>query len=453
MTLALGTYQAAVDTKIQEFNAADFNSRFWQKDATLWTTDAEAQESIRSFMGWLRVAEDLKKAVPEIEAFVADVRAAGFKHVVVMGMGGSSMAPIVFEKTGEPGANSLPVSILDTTSPGTVLEIEKSIPLAETLFIVASKSGTTAEPLAFGDYFYAKLKEIKGDKAGENFVAITDPGSKFIAAATAEGYRKIFLNFTEVGGRFSALTFFGLVPAALYGLNIGEMLDRALGMMQACGSAGATEYNPGLELGSALGILAQQGRDKLTLVVPPALASFGLWLEQLIAESTGKQGTGILPVAGEPLADDLAVYGQDRVFVYVGYQPEIDAQNAPKLAALQAAGHPVITILMHDALDMGAEFYRWEIATAVVGAVLSINPFDQPNVQAAKTATDKLMKTVAEEGHLPAEDATLSENGLSYYGAPAAADAAALLKQFFGQAHAGDYVAIQAYLAEAECRV
>ncbi|MDO7876386.1 hypothetical protein Q5H93_16700 [Hymenobacter sp. ASUV-10] len=448
MTLALGSYQAAVDTKIQELTAADFNSRFWQKDATLWTSDAEAQESIRSFMGWLRVAEDLKKAVPEIEAFVEEVRAAGFKHVVVMGMGGSSMAPIVFEKTSARSDKGLPVSILDTTSPGTVREIENSVPLAETLFVVASKSGTTAEPLAFGDYFYAKLKEIKGDKAGENFVAITDPGSKFITAATAEGYRKIFLNFTEVGGRFSALTYFGLVPAALYGLNIGEILTRALRMMQATGADGATEHNPGLELGTALGVLAQQGRDKLTLIVPPALDSFGLWLEQLIAESTGKQGTGILPVAGEPLADDLGVYGKDRVFVYVGYQPAIDAANAPKLKALQEAGHPVITILMQDALDLGAEFYRWEIATAVVGVVLGINPFDQPNVQAAKTATDKLMKTVAEEGKLPAEEATLSENNLSYYGSTKGTDAAALLQQFFGQAHPGDYVAIQAYLAE-----
>jgi transaldolase/glucose-6-phosphate isomerase len=448
MTLALGSYQAAVDTKNQELKAADFNSRFWQKDATLWTSDAEAQESIRSFMGWLRVAEDLKKAVPEIEAFVAKVRAAGFRHVVVMGMGGSSMAPIVFEKTSPRSEKGLPVSILDTTSPGTVREIESAVPLAETLFVVASKSGTTAEPLAFGDYFYARLKEIKGDKAGENFVAITDPGSKFITAATAEGYRKIFLNFTEVGGRFSALTYFGLVPAALYGLNIGEILDRALRMMQATGADGATAHNPGLELGTALGVLAQQGRDKLTLIVPPALSSFGLWLEQLIAESTGKQGTGILPVAGEPLAADLGVYGNDRVFVYVGYQSGIDAANAPKLKALQDAGHPVITILMQDALDLGAEFYRWEIATAVVGVVLGINPFDQPNVQAAKTATDKLMKTVAEEGHLPAEEATLSENNLSYYGNTQGANAAALLQQFFGQAHPGDYVAIQAYLAE-----
>ena len=319
MTLALGQYQTAVTAKIQDFNAADFTARFWQQDATLWTEDAAAQHSIRSFMGWLRVADALAAAVPEIEQFGAEVRAAGFRHVVVMGMGGSTMAPIVFEKSFARGPLGLPMTILDTTNPGTVRAVEAAVPLADTLFIVASKSGTTAEPLAFGDYFYARMREIKGDKAGENFVAITDPGSKFIAAAEAQGYRHVFLNFTEVGGRFSALSYFGMVPAALYGLNIGELLARAQRMMQACGSEGATADNPGLDLGTALGVLAQSGRDKLTLVVPPALADLGLWLEQLVAESTGKAGVGILPVAGEPLADP-AVYGPDQVFVYVGYE-------------------------------------------------------------------------------------------------------------------------------------
>lgn len=447
MTLELGQYQPAVAAKIQEFNAADFTARFWQKDVTLWTEDAEAQASIRAFMGWLRVADALAAAVPEIEQFVAEVRAAGFKHVVVMGMGGSTMAPIVFEKSFARGANGLPMSILDTTNPGTVREIEAAVPLADTLFIVASKSGTTAEPLAFGDYFYAKLKELKGEKAGENFVAITDPGSKFIASATADGYRRIFLNFTDVGGRFSALSYFGMVPAALYGLDIRELLTRAQAMMQACGSDGSVADNPGLTLGTALGVMAQNGRDKLTLVVPHALSDLGLWLEQLVAESTGKGGVGILPVAGEPLAGP-EVYGPDQVFVYVGYQNEADADNRTKLAALQAAGHPVITILMHDALDLGAEFFRWEVATAVASAVFGINPFDQPNVQAAKTATDALMKVVAEKGALPAQEKTLSADGIDYYAASSAPNAAQLLTQFFGQARPGDYVAIQAYLTE-----
>ncbi len=450
MTLQLGQYQAAVETKLQDFNAKNFTAGFWQKQADLWVQDAEAQQSLRSFMGWLRVAETMLPRVGEIEEFAQEVRAAGFKHVVVMGMGGSTMTPIVFKQAFEKSADGLPLLVLDTTNPGSVREIEEAVSLPETLFVVASKSGTTAEPLAFGDYFYARLQELKGDKAGENFVAITDPGSKFVTQATNEGYRRIFLNFAEVGGRFSALSYFGLVPAALYGINIQTLLERAIAMMRAAGSEGAVAHNPGLELGVALGVLAQQGRDKLTLVVPEHLTDLGLWLEQLIAESTGKEDKGILPVAGDPLGTP-EVYGPDRVFVYVGYENQPDAENRRKVAALQAAGHPVITILMRDALDLGAEFFRWEVATAVASAVLEINPFDQPNVQAAKTATDQLMKVVVERGSLPQTSApVLTENGLSYYTSVAGstATAADVLKAFFGQAGTDNFLCIQAYLME-----
>ncbi len=446
MTLALGSYQAAVDARLQEYQAADFVPRFWQRDASLWTADAAAQASIRSFMGWLRVADELAAAVPEIEKFAQEVRAAGFQHVVVMGMGGSSMTPIVLAESLARGPQGLPLTILDTTNPGTVRAVEAAVPLAHTLFVVASKSGTTAEPLAFGDYFYARLQAIKGDQAGQNFVAITDPGSKFVTAATAEGYRRIFLNYADVGGRFSALSYFGLVPAALYGLDIKEFLARAQAMMAACEAPDPTA-NPGLTLGTALGVLAQRGRDKLTLVVPDSLKDLGLWLEQLIAESTGKHGLGILPVAAEPLAGP-EVYGHDQVFVYVGYADQADAENRQKLAALQAVGHPVITILLADGLDLGAEFFRWEVATAVAGAVLGINPFDQPNVQAAKTATDALMREVAEKGSLPKATPTFSADGKDFYGGVAAAGVAPALTQFFGQARPGNYVAIQAYLTE-----
>ncbi|WP_324670991.1 bifunctional transaldolase/phosoglucose isomerase [Hymenobacter sp. GOD-10R] len=442
----LGPYQSAIDSKKQEYQSSNFIDGFWQKEATLWTQNAEAQESIRSFMGWLRVAETMVPAAPALEQFAHDMKAAGYTHVVVMGMGGSTMAPIVFEKSFQKGEGFLEMLILDTTDPGTVRHIEESVPLETTLFIVASKSGTTAEPLAFGDYFYDKLKAIKGDKAGENFIAITDPGSKFIKTAEELGYRRTFLNFTEVGGRFSALTYFGLVPAALYGLNVGELLERAIRMMRACGAYGATEQNPGLDLGVALGVLAQQGRDKMTLITPPSLSDLGLWLEQLLAESTGKEGKGILPVAGEPLAEP-AIYGNDRVFVYVGYQNEADEDNKQKLQALAAAGHPVITILMEDTLDLGQEFFRWEVATSIVGAVLGINPFDQPNVQAAKTATDRLMKEVTEKGSLPEETPALEADGVKYFTTATGNDATSLLSQFF-QAHPSDYVAVQAYLTE-----
>ncbi|QNH63213.1 glucose-6-phosphate isomerase [Hymenobacter sediminicola] len=448
MIMHLGSYQAAVDAKLQEFNAKNFTTGFWQKQADLWVQDEAAQQSLRSFMGWLRVAETMLPRVSEIEEFAKEVKAAGLKHVVVMGMGGSTMTPIVFKQAFEKSADGLPLSVLDTTNPASVREIEESVPLAETLFVVASKSGTTAEPLAFGDYFYARLKELKGDKAGENFVAITDPGSKFVTQATAEGYRRIFLNFAEVGGRFSALSYFGLVPAALYGIDIKTLLERAIGMMRATGSEGQVEQNPGLELGVALGLLAQEGRDKLTLVVPAGLSDFGLWLEQLVAESTGKEGKGILPLAGDPL-NGPQVYGADRVFVYVGYENQPDEENRRKVAALQTAGHPVITILLHDALDLGQEFFRWEVATAVASAVLEINPFDQPNVQAAKTATDQLMKVVVEKGALPQTSTpVLQENGLDYYTSVSGADAVEVLRNFFGQAKASDFLCIQAYLQE-----
>ncbi|NVO84302.1 glucose-6-phosphate isomerase [Hymenobacter terrestris] len=447
-TLQLGSYQSAADAQLAKFQTQNFTTGFWQKQADLWVSDAEGQQSIRSFMGWLRVVDDMLPAVPEIEQFVEEVKAAGFRHVVVMGMGGSSMTPIVLRQAFGQLAGGLPLSVLDTTNPGSVREIEAAVPLAETLFVVASKSGTTAEPLAFGDYFFARMQELKGDRAGENFVAITDPGSQFVTQATAQKYRRIFLNFADVGGRFSALSYFGLVPAALLGIDIKTLLERAQTMMRACGAEGPADHNPGLELGAALGVLAQQGCDKLTLVVPENLSDFGLWLEQLVAESTGKQGTGILPLAGDPLSAP-AVYGSDRVFVYVGYENQPDEENRQKVAALQAAGHPIITILLRDALDLGAEFFRWEVATAVASAVLSINPFDQPNVQAAKTATNRLMEVVEQQGQLPQTSyPNASENGLDYYASVTGTSTEAVLKAFFGQAKAGDYLCVQAYLME-----
>ena len=447
-TYRLGQYQPAIEAKIADLNAHDFTTRFWQKDATLWTQDAAAQQSIRSFMGWLDTPEVMARNAAAIKQFVQDVVDDGFQHVVVMGMGGSSMAPIVFQRSFEQAG--LPLSILDTTDPGTVAALEAGLPLAHTLFVVASKSGTTAEPLAFGDYFYDKLKGLKGDKAGENFVAITDPGSKFTEQARREGFRHVFLNYAEVGGRFSALTYFGMVPAALYGIDIEALLRGAAGMMRDCGAQGPVAHNPGLQLGTAIGYLATQGRDKLTLITPDSLSSLGLWLEQLFAESTGKQGKGVLPVAGEPLGRPDE-YGTDRVFVYVGYEGETDQANQDKLAALEQAGHPVISILLNEALDLGREFYRWEIAVSVVGIILAINPFDQPNVQAAKTATDQLMKEVTEKGQLPSPgQPTATADGISYFSTVGGTDAASVLLHFLQQAQPGNFVTLQVYLHETD---
>jgi transaldolase/glucose-6-phosphate isomerase len=315
------------------------------------------------------------------------------------------------------------------------------------LFVVGSKSGTTAEPLAFGDYFYAKVKALKGQRAGENFVVITDPGTPLVDLARERGFRRTFLNFPDIGGRYSALSYFGLVPAALLRMDAGELLARALRMVHACAASVPLLENPGVALGAALGELARHGRDKVTFLMPPALASLGMWLEQLLAESTGKQNTGLLPVAGEPIGEP-SVYGQDRLFVYIRLKDEADPALERGIAALRQAGQPVVAIQMDDLLDLGQEFFRWEIATAAAGAILKINPFDQPNVQESKDNTDHLLAAVRKQDHLPEEQASLTEGPLHLYTQLPASTLAEALGRFLAQARPGNYVALMAYLTE-----
>jgi len=260
----------------------------WRKDASLWKTDAKNRKSIRNALGWLHVAEKMEEHLEGVTRFVSEVKSAGFRYVVDMGMGGSSLAPLVFQRTFTTGGNGLRLIVLDTTDPVTIQKIEREVVLSETLFIVASKSGTTAEPLAFGEYFYAKVKALKGDQAGENFVAITDPNTPLVKLARERKFRRIFLNFADIGGRYSALSDFGLVPAALMGVDVGELLVRALRMTHACAPCVSTQQNPGISLGAMMGETARQGRDKVTFVVPKSIATMGMWLEQLLAESTGK---------------------------------------------------------------------------------------------------------------------------------------------------------------------
>jgi glucose-6-phosphate isomerase len=367
--------------------------------------------------------------------------------VVHMGMGGSSLAPLVFERTFDPGDHGLPLTVLDTTDPATILRIEDEVPVANTLFIVASKSGTTAEPLAFGDYFYAQVRAEKGDRAGENFVAITDPGSPLVDLAQERAFRRTFLNFPDIGGRYSALSYFGLVPAALLGVDVAELLDRALRMVHACASCVKLGHNPGVALGAALGELGRQGRDKVTFLVPEAISTLGMWLEQLLAESTGKEGTGLLPVALEP-AGDPAVYGDDRFFAYLRLQGAGEGDLEDRVAALRRSGQPVVTIQMDDHLDLGQEFFRWEIATATAGAILGINAFNQPNVQESKDNTNRLLDVVRDGGKLPEEKPVLVDGALSLYADDAAPTVARTLARFLDQARPGDYVALMAYLSE-----
>lgn len=430
-TLVLHNYQSSVDARIQSLEAADYQSRFWKKDSTLWGGDADRQKSVGAFVGWIDAATYFEAKVDEIEAFVADIRAAGFERVILAGMGGSSLAPYVFSLTSPKGENGLPLDVLDSTDPGTVLRVEKAGDLAKTLVIVSSKSGSTAEPTAFDAYLFDRVGKP------ENFVAITDPGSPFHKSAEGRGFRKIFLNLADIGGRYSALSFFGLVPAALLGLDVRAILKRAIDLNNAA--------KPAFELGAALGELALQGRDKLTFFTPPHLSSLGLWLEQLVAESTGKEGKGILPIALEEPGTPRD-YGQDRVFVSFRENGETD----PRVKTLEEAAHPVVYIDLEGDYPVAQEMMRFEIATAIAGVVLDINPFDQPNVQESKDVTKAILAQVEAEGKLPDSPLGLDESGLQLYGDTCADTIGEAISSFLDGRLPGDYIALHAYLDESD---
>ncbi len=445
--LDLGEFEEFFRERLAALEKDRTSERLWRKDGSLWTQDPAKQKSLPDSLGWLHAPEKMEDCLGFLLSFSQSIREEGFRHVALLGMGGSSLASLVFQHLFPPGEFGLPLSVLDTTDPGTIRDLEKHLPLTETLFIIASKSGTTAEPLAFGEYFYHRLQELKGERAGENFLVITDPGSPLISLGHARGFRGCILNFPDIGGRYSALSFFGLLPAALMGLNLVELLNRSLRMLHACSSCVPLQENPGLVLGAALGELACRGRDKVTFITGESLAPLGMWLEQLLAESTGKDGTGLLPVAGEPLGAP-SVYGRDRVFVYFRLPGAGQEKLDQGVAALRQAGHPVITIQMTDLLDLGEEFFRWEIATAVAGAVLGINPFDQPNVQESKDNTNRLLRLVQEQGRLPGESPALVAGALSLYTTEKAPTLAAAVARFVQQALPGDYLALLVYLGE-----
>jgi transaldolase/glucose-6-phosphate isomerase len=445
--LLTGKYNGAISRRIKTMNREGFTKRLWRKDPGLWKKSPNTAKQIKGSLGWLHCAETMIEAVPHLTAFAADARQTGFTHVVHMGMGGSSLAPLVFMQSFRRAENGMELVVLDTTDPATILSIERKLPVGNTLFIVASKSGTTAEPLAFCDYFYDRVKSIKGEKAGENFIAITDPGTYLVDLAEKRGFRHTFMNFPDIGGRYSALTYFGMVPAALMGIDIAELLGRALGMMHACAPSVPVSQNPGVSLGAAIGELAIQGRDKLTFLLPKVLLPLGMWLEQLVAESTGKEGKGILPVAGEGPGDP-GVYDKDRIFAYLDIESTPDKKLTEAAEALSDAGHPVIIIRLKDTLDIGQEFFRWEIATAVAGSVIGINAFDQPNVQESKDNTNRLLKQAGKTGRLKEEKPVFTENMLGFYADGKVTDAGALLSSFFSGTRRGSYFALQAYLTE-----
>lgn len=447
MQTSLKGFETDLEKVLQTLDDNKYSSRLWARDPELWKTEEEQKKVISNSLGWLDSPVKIRDCLQELLEFAQNLRSSGFRHVLHMGMGGSSLAPLVFWETFGAGKAGLPVAVLDSTDPATVLRLDKSLPLRETFFIEASKSGSTVESRSFGEYFYARLSAIKGTSAGENFAVITDPGSMLERLANERSYRKIFLNYSDIGGRYSALSFFGLVPAVLMGIDVTELLNRVDKMMAACGREVPLSENPGAVLGAIMGCMTLKGRNKLTFLIPSAIASLGMWLEQLIAESTGKEGKGIVPVAGEQ-PGGTEVYGEDRLFVEFRVENEKDNALEGRAEALRAAGMPVVTISLRDRIDVGAQFLLWEIATATAGAVLRINPFDQPNVQETKSFTGKILEEVRKEGKVPEARMEMTEGPLRLYLAGGASSVQQALSMFFGQAGTGDYLVVPAYLTE-----
>ena len=414
--------------------------RLSDEDASLWSTDPGQRAEIANLLGWIRIAERLEPEADAISAWAAEA-SADIDDVVLLGMGGSSLAPEVMAAMLPAAAERPRLTVLDSTDPATVRRVSAAVDLARTLFVVASKSGGTLETATLYATFRAHYAEHGVPDAGSHFIAITDPGTSLAQRAADEGFARTFLNDPRIGGRYSALSYFGLVPAALVGLDIGKVLARAVEYGQAALRETDVAQNSAVRLGLALGALAQCGRDKLTLALSPTTQPIGAWIEQLVAESTGKHGLGIVPVDGETLAGP-AVYGDDRVFV--GISVGDDALDG--LDALADAGHPVIRLTLGDAHDLGAEFWRWELATAVAGWVLRINPFDQPNVEESKANTARVLEGLV-DGALPLQDQAASETGeaLRVSGA-SRTTAAEAVRAFLGETAAGDYVSIHAYL-------
>jgi transaldolase/glucose-6-phosphate isomerase len=452
----LGRFQSLVEEALQKIEREEIVRRIWEKDATVWKAEEAHQKIISNSLGWLNVTSLMSERVMELKAFADEVRGTGFTHLMVLGMGGSSLCPEVFRRTFAHREGYPELLVLDTTDPDTIDSFEQRLDLPNTLFIVASKSGTTIEPLSFYKYFFDRVQSLKGERAGENFVAITDPGTLMERMARSAGFRRIFLNPSDIGGRYSALSYFGMVPAALMGVDVGELLSRARMAMEACAAERPLQENPGARLGSIIGALALEGRDKLTLVADERVSSLGLWIEQLVAESTGKEDKGVVPVVGEPVGVP-DVYDDDRVFVAI-QTSETDEEMESRLSALERAGYAVVRRNMGDPLSLGAEFFIWEMATAVAGALMQINPFDQPNVQESKDNTNQLLDEFKKKGALPAQTPQVEEGELKIYGtksvedeSPAQPDKLTLTRaitELLNSHETGDYVALLAYLQE-----
>jgi glucose-6-phosphate isomerase len=439
--MSLATLDAAVAARLARWEEERVAERLWDKDGSLWAKSGKPPDALAAWLGWLDLPAAMRARIGELEHLARDVRADGYTRAGVLGMGGSSLAPELFSRAFD--GNGLELRILDSTHPDAVRAFRDWAQGARTLLCVSSKSGSTTEPNAF----HAALAAVA---PALDFVAITDPGSSLAELARAQEFRAIVEGQPDVGGRYSALSVFGLVPAALHGVDLDALLAAAEGMAEACRRPATS--NPGLALGAAIGEAALAGRDKLTIITSPRLASLGDWVEQLVAESTGKAGRGIVPIVGEPVGD-VARYGEDRYFVVVTTADEPSAQWTWLSSELERAGHPGQHIEIGGPADLAGEFMRWEVATAAAGIALGIDPFDQPNVQESKDATRTLLEAFRRDGALPQPDPVAEDGGMAAYAEPgrlgaAPASVPQALRELLASAGAGDYVAILAYLPD-----
>jgi transaldolase/glucose-6-phosphate isomerase len=448
----------AVKVELEEWRKGGKVRRLWAFDSSLWTNQDESK-----WLGWLGVTYDQVAHIKPLQDLAQEVKQAGFKHAVLLGMGGSSLGPEVFRITFGKIDGFPELHVLDSTDPAQIATIEKKIDLAKTIFIVSSKSGSTLEPNIFKQYFYERVKEKVGaEKAGQQFIAVTDPGSKMEEIAKISGFRHIFHGVPSIGGRYSVLSDFGMVPAAVMGIDVSKLLDRTERMVHSCAASVPPETNPGVLLGVIMGVLAKNGRDKVTIFASPAIADLGAWLEQLLAESTGKQGKGLIPVDGEQIGDP-SVYGQDRLFAYIRLKSKPDADQEKAIQRLEEAGQPVVRISVEDVYDIGQEFFRWEIATAVAGSIIGINAFNQPDVEASKVVTRNLTTEYEKAGKLPTETPIFESGDFKLFTDPANADAlqkavgndkslAGYLKAHLARLKPGDYAAFLAYIERNEAQ-
>ena len=452
-TIAAPGYDLQISAAFKDLDEADFPARLWHKDAALWSKEPADQAAIKNSLGWLTVPETMSERIKELVAFADEVRSAGFRDVVLLGMGGSSQSAELLATTFPSAAVCPKLHVLDTTVPETIRALDRNIDCTRTLFVVASKTGETIETLSHFNAFFEHVKSKSSHPAGSHFVAITDPGTRLAAIAREYKFRRVFLNPPDTIGCYSVLSYFGLVPAALIGMDVATLMDRAIRMTHSSAGCVRVQENPGVSLGGLLGALRKAGRDKVTFIISPRISAFGLWVEQLIAESTGKGGIGLVPICDEPIVEP-SCYGKDRVFVYLRLGNGADAAQDAAFEAIKKAEIPTVLITLSDKIDLGEEFMRWEIASATAAAVIGVDPFTQPAVQQSKDNTGRILAEFARSKELPA-DAPLAEKGsLALFSGGAAGDALkgqldfrAMIGAFMNLAWPGDYFATMAYVS------